>query len=272
MNTPTYIACVAWIAAIWLPTGTHAQSNATLPTAAMKKQPAYAFAAEGDAGSKGRQLYTMKFDGGTVGHLVAVLKGAFGEDNFLCTEAVANEPLPAFEMQRVTLSQLADSIDFLGGGALDIQVTEKNESTPTNIWRISTRTVATEFAAPKMKAVAAPYLFADERSLLNFLKEAENLRAEWLNAAQKEIAIRRETQPWEVRIAPPRVEIRPISGQKVIVLIGTEDGIAGMESFVKACEQRMAEEKMRPGPVAAPADDADPKPAVKGAKATKCEP
>ena len=43
---------------------------------------------------------------------------------------------------------------------------------------------------------------------------------------------------------PPETvtQIEPLSGQKVFVLIGTEEGVAGVESFIKAAEQFAADD------------------------------
>jgi hypothetical protein len=37
------------------------------------------------------------------------------------------------------------------------------------------------------------------------------------------------------------IEIMPLKGQRVFVLVGTEEGISGLESLIKAAEQTAAE-------------------------------
>jgi len=175
-------------------------------------------------------LYTVKFEGGRMGHFAELWKKAIPSDSLVITESAERPRLPAFEIRNARLNEVARSIAFLSEGALTIEVVEGSSTTPGNIWRIGTGG-GKAAAAVKMRAVAAPNLFASEERVNGLLKEGELLEDARLATIE---------QLGKAEGITMQTRIRPLTTQKVFVLIGNEDGIAGMESYIKACEQNAA--------------------------------
>jgi hypothetical protein len=134
---------------------------------------------------------------------------------------------------------MAQSIAFLSQGALTVEVVDQFAVSAGNIWRIGTPTAA-EASTVRMRAVAAPYLFGDTDTLKRLLEAAEKIERERLKYTRMTSEV---TQNLLLKNLPTR--ITPLPDQKVVVLIGTEDGIAGIESFIQASEQVLAQRAKR---------------------------
>ena len=190
-------------------------------------------------GEKGGSLYSVSFGGGLIRYFRPLWTNTFTNDTFLITSSAELVELPAFEMRDMTLSELARSIAFLSQGALTVEVVERNVGVPGNIWRVARPSQATLSQKVKMRAVAAPHLFANKETLSRFLEEAE--------AVQRQVA---ETfaylEKLENSMPIMTAQIKPLEGQRVFVLVGTEEGISGIESLIKAAEQTAAEPVKEP--------------------------
>lgn len=187
---------------------------------------------------KGARLYTMRFDGSELATLRDALRRAFPEDTVVLSASAERQQLPAFEVRNVLLSELARTIEFLSEGHLRVEVVEKDDNMPGNIWRIASNSPASTAKGVKMRAVATPHLFADEKLAaqieLDVLSELEHLRLDTTASAS---------------VAPPSgvnrgltTRVQRLTNQKVFVLVGSEEGVDGLESFLKAAELRAAEE------------------------------
>ena len=91
--------------------------------------------------------------------------------------------------------------------------------------------------APKIRAVLAPHVFAEEgrrKQVIASLREVENSLKE-IHALTKKVS-------GSENVPVPWADSTPHPEQKIFVLRGTEAGIAGMESVIKAAEQLAAEE------------------------------
>lgn len=91
--------------------------------------------------------------------------------------------------------------------------------------------------APKVRAVLAPHVFADEvrrKQVIASLRDVENTLKEIHGLTKKVSGSENVPVPW--------ADSQPHPEQKIFVLRGTEAGIAGMESVIKAAEQLAAEE------------------------------
>jgi hypothetical protein len=99
------------------------------------------------------------------------------------------------------------------------------------------------FAAngPRIRAVLAPHVFADAERKERLMSSLEKMRNE-LMALRMDIE---KVSGMDIIMQAPWAEARPRAEQKVFVLSGTEAGIAGMESLIKAAEQLAAEEDAR---------------------------
>jgi hypothetical protein len=183
----------------------------------------------------GVRLYSMKFDGGLVREFRSAWQQAFPGDNFVVTEGAQTLPVPAFEVRNMRLKELADSIKFLGEGALSVEVVEDS---PANLWRIGSAAADGKTAELKMRAVAAPNIFAIDGRLDRVLDDAaisEHKRTQT-------IALTATTRG-ELRYHQTSIE--PLRNQKILVLIGDEAGLSGMESFLKACEQTATQDESK---------------------------
>ena len=215
--------CAALLAALILVPTVHAQAE--------EQPPAKAWSVGSE---KSGSLYSMNFEGGSVSALKRVWMNAFTNDNFLITASAERVDLPAFQMRDMSLTELARSIAFLSQGALTVEVVERNASLPGNIWRVARPSLEALSHTVKMRAVAAPHLFANEDTISRFLKDVE--------IVQRQLA---ETffylEKVENSVPFMRTQILPLKEQRVFVLVGTEEGISGVESLIKAAEQTAAE-------------------------------
>ena len=203
----------------------------TVHAQAEKEPPAKAWSVGSE---KGGSLYSMNFEGGSVRDLKRVWMNAFTDDNFLSTASAERVDLPAFQMRDMSLSELGRSIAFLSQGALTVEVVERNGSLPGNIWRVGRTSPEALSSTIKMRAVAAPHLFANHDMLKRFLDDAKRTQ----NQLEENLYDLKKVGgaiPWI------RADITPLEGQRVFVLIGSEEGISGLESLIKAAEQTAAE-------------------------------
>jgi hypothetical protein len=183
-------------------------------------------------GKGGPRLYSMKFKGGLTTELKELWTGVFTNDNFIITKSVEQVVLPAFEIRNVSLSELARSIQFLSEGVLVVNVGER-DSRRGNNWQVGAN-LSEKLSSVKMRAVAAPSLFADTNAvdrLLRSVHEAEDFRRRFSEEFGAGEAARRELP----------AQILPLREQRVFVVIGMDNGIAGIESLIQASEQAAAE-------------------------------
>jgi hypothetical protein len=134
------------------------------------------------------------------------------------------------------LKELGRSIAFLSQGALAVEVVPAEYATTATLWRIGTPSSA-DGPSVKMRAVAAPYLFrSGETTVAHLLEAAEKIE----NESRKYLEMSSEVLQTQIP-RNLRTRITPLPDQKLVVLIGTEEGIAGIESFIQASEQAFAE-------------------------------
>ena len=204
----------------------HAQSDAQQASLQVVKQP------EPD-------LYSMKFDGRDVDSLEQTLKSVFPSDNVVIAPSARHIRLDAFEVRNVRVKELGRTIEFLSEGRLIVEVIEREKGTTGNIWRIASKSAAgvTATANLKMRAFAAPNLFRNEESVERIVTEASELENFRLRNIVESANVRGGDFAGVVK-----TEIRPLMSQKVFVLVGNEEGIAGVESFIKATEQLAVDE------------------------------
>lgn len=186
------------------------------------------------ASEKGGRLYSMSFEGGKLSDLKRVWTNVFTNDNFLINFPGKSVDLPAFQLRDMTLTELARSIAFLSQGTIVVEVVERNERMPGNIWRVAHPSVAALSQSIKMRAVSAPRLFATGETLERFIAEVKLAQRKMFEALY-------ELKKEENSIPVMGTQILPLDGQRVFVLIGTEEGVSGLESLIKAAEQSASE-------------------------------
>ncbi len=253
MKNATYVRCdrvrslslaAAAILATLALAPTLLAQTADQPTSSTKDKPANA---RMEKMSNGGTFYSMKFDGGPMLRLQQVWKEAFTNDNFVMTKSAENVGLPPFEILNVNLTEMARSIAFLSQGALTVEVVDQfafivpKPVLAGNLWRIGTPT-ADAASTVRIRAVAAPYLFTGKETIQLLVKAAETIDVERREYAEKSSEVTRSRPPKNLDL-PTR--ITPLADQKVVVLIGTEDGVAGIESFVQASEQAFVQSAKR---------------------------
>lgn len=221
-------------AALLLAPTLHAQSDAPEPAPSHEAQPGTTL------------LYSMKFSGGSVESLEHEMKAAFPKDNVIFTPSARNVRmnLDEFEIRDARLKELAKTIEFLTDGKLIVEVTE--DSATANIWRIGSRLAMTPptLFQLKMRSVAAPHLFRDKEKAVKVKKDAEDLEQFRLKRV-----LESSRAGYNDVLGAVRLELLP--DQNMFVLVGNEDGIAGMESFIKAAEQLAVDEEAKKEALAA---------------------
>lgn len=175
-------------------------------------------------------LYSINFEGGRVTALRQLWLNAFTNDNFLIATSAERVELPAFQMRDMSLTELARSIAFLSQGALTVEVVRGNVGGPGNIWRVARPSQEALSQKLKMRAVAAPNLFANEATVSRFLEQAEGVQRQ---LAEGFIDLEKAGSP----VQWMGTRILPLRTQRVFVLMGTDEGISGLESLIKAAEQ-----------------------------------
>jgi hypothetical protein len=173
------------------------------------------------------KLYTLKFDGGVLPELGNLLRETFPDDNFVIDGFDRQLALPPFELRKVRPEEIGRTLEFLTRGDYKVEIVS-NEPIG-NIWRIGPATKSAQAAAVKMRSVAAPSLFADEKALADIQESVREMEMRRLDMVGQEGGILRETR------------LVPLENQKIFVIIGDEEGVAGLESLIKAAEQRLAE-------------------------------
>jgi len=189
---------------------------------------------------KGVQLFSMRFQTASVVRLQSTLQRAFPRDNVVVGASAEQVELPFFEIRNVRLSELARTIEFLSEGRLSVEVVEKDADMPGNVWRIAAKSSPAPAAAVKMRSVAAPHLFADEKKLDRVQRDAEEMEKMRLGIVENGRMGLQGVDPITQRVI--ETQVKRLTSQRVFVLIGSEDGVAGMEGFIKAAEQRAADD------------------------------
>lgn len=174
------------------------------------------------------KLYAVKFDGGPILKLRDSLRAQFSADNVVLSESVGRTHLPPFEIRNVRIAEIGRTIEFLGEGQLRVEVTENAGS--GNVWLIGRKNLAEAAATVKMRSVAAPNLFANEKALADIQKAAEKV----------EMARRGMAQINGVDSGFRGVSWEPLRSQSIFAIIGDEDGVAGLESLIQVAEQAQA--------------------------------
>lgn len=209
------------------------------------------FAAESDAPrrspvqgaqSNATRLYSMKFLGRNVESLEQTLKAVFPKDNVVVAPSAKYVMLDSFEIRDVRLKELGKTIEFLSDGRLSVEISEMEEGAVGNIWRIGPKktTGARETPTLKMRSIAAPHLFKDEEQVGRLIKDTKNLEQIRLSRMEESVMVRGGDL-----FGVAQTKLEPLPQQKLFVIMGTEEGIAGVESFIKAAEQLAAEAAAR---------------------------
>lgn len=221
--------------ALLLAPGLRAQTSAPTPAQIPAAQPG------------ATKLYSMKFSGGSVQALQKELKAAFPKDNVVVSgslQYLSGHGIGDFEVRDVRLKELGRTIEFLSDSKLIVEVVESEDGVGGNIWRIGSRLANTPASLFKlqMRSVAAPHLFRDPAKAERVAKDAQDVEAGRLKRI-----VETTRAGFNDIVGGARVEMLP--DQSLFVIVGSEDGIAGVESFIKAAEQiaaeKRAEEKAR---------------------------
>ena len=182
------------------------------------------------SGEKSTPLYSLNFEGGSLVTLKGIWTNAFPNDNFLTTAGAERVELSAFQIHDMSLTELARSIAFLSQGLLSVEVVDRTNGVPGNIWRVSGTSQEALSRSFKMRAVPAPHLLADEKTLARFLEQAEGVQRQLLYTFSD---LQKSGSPVQWMVT----QILPLKEQRVLVLVGTEEGVSGFESLIKAAEQ-----------------------------------
>jgi hypothetical protein len=201
----------------------HAQTNSAPTNTVLVEQ-----------GKTADLLYSMTFGGGSIGDFRRLWMETFVGDNFLINFSDFSDPLPEFQIRRVTLPELARSIVFLSKGALTIEVVEKSAAMPGNIWRVAKASHKDLSGSIRLRAVAAPHIFSHPDKIEQFLADARDVEYRMREVSLDLMRVNPST-------LPIGAQIMVLANQRVFVVTGTEAGVSGMESFIMAAEQAAAD-------------------------------
>lgn len=181
--------------------------------------------------SANEKLYSLKFDGGEAQDLNDALRKQLSAENVVMAgESLMRMRMPAFELRNVRLAEIARTIEFLGEGNLRVEVSENPGS--GNVWLIGRKNTAEAAATVRMRSVPAPHLFADEKALGEIVVAAEDMEMQRLRIASVYGGVRGVFRG---------AAAKPLKSQKIFVITGDEEGVAGLESLIKAAEQRLVD-------------------------------
>lgn len=176
-------------------------------------------------------FYTVNFPGGSVADFAAFWRTNVNEnDNFIIIERVRNVHIPPFNVRSARLAELARSIEFLSEGRLAVVVVEKDFQNSANLWRIG-GAAASGVVPLKMRAVAAPLIFHSNQ-VPSILETAERLDQE----RREQMMILLDQRGLHGALDAP-CKVTALKGQMVFVVVGSEESVAGIESFIQAAEQ-----------------------------------
>lgn len=223
-------AAVCAAALLLLAPSARAQDAEPAGEQAPTRVPAERDKAAAPAAESGPQLYNIKYEGGLTSELQDWLRASFPEDNVVMGTLKVTTRLPAFELRSVRAEEVARTIEFLSEGFLSVEVVQN--AGPRTLWLVGRKEIAEGAAAAKMRSVAAPHLFADQASLGEVLEAVEGLERERLREAELTTDGR----------AHRKAVVTPLRSQSILSITGDEDGVAGVESLIKAAEQRLSNE------------------------------
>lgn len=176
------------------------------------------------------KLHTMKFAGGSMSDLRDSLGAMFPDDNVVLSDSVSRMELPEFEIRNVLPEEIGRTIEFLSEGQVRVEVD------PTvlegRFWRIGRVNTAEAAATVKMRSVAAPSLFADEKALAGILEASRMMEMQRIKMTG---IIGGPAAGFDGATA------QPLKDQNLFIIIGDEEGVAGLENLIKAAEQQLAE-------------------------------
>ena len=113
---------------------------------------------------------------------------------------------------------------------------EMTQTIEAEMEKAAEKRALTTSLAPKMRAVVAPHLFANEERLEKIGQEFNTVQEAWNDVHTKLM----EMLGIDSRRGGVCVEPHP--KQKLFVLYGSEEGLAGMESLIQAAEKNAADE------------------------------
>jgi hypothetical protein len=138
--------------------------------------------------------------------------------------------MSAFELRNVRIAEIGRTVEFLTKDEYKVEIVEGPAG---NIWRIGPVNETAKVAAVKMRAVAAPSLFADEKALADIQEAAEAMDVLRLQLAAVSIGGR----------GGPRItKMQPLKSQSIFLITGDEEGVDGIESLIRAAEQQRVDE------------------------------
>ncbi len=176
-----------------------------------------------------KKIHSLKFEGHEAWDLNYALRGQLSAENVVVTGTAWRMPMPAFELRNVTLTEIAHTIEFLSEGKLRVEVLENPGGGA--VWLIGANNFAAAAASVKMRAVAAPNLFADDKAVSEIQEAAEAMQ----------LARARMATVYRGGDFARGASLEPLKSQKIFVVTGDEAGVAGLESLIKAAEQRLAD-------------------------------
>ena len=213
---------LATTASLLLATCLFAQTQTPAPAA--KNAPVAAIPQPG--ADTQEQLYSIKFEGGNMLDFSYVLREKFPNDNFVIDDSDRRLQMSGFELRNVRVAEIGRTVEFLTKGEYKVEIVDGPSG---HIWRIGPVNKSALASSTKMRTVAAPSLFSSEKELTEILKAADEMRH-----------IRFEMLGWRGDIR--ETWVKPLPSQKVFVIIGDEEGVAGVEGLIKAAEQRLSNE------------------------------
>jgi hypothetical protein len=178
--------------------------------------------------SKGLQVYSIKFPGGTASEFFNLMRSnGFASDTILFAGRAGEVWVPEFTVRNVRLGEVAKSIGFVTEGKLVVEMVDQFAGGDVNIWRVK---LADQTAIDQLKtrACAVPNLLAGPKANDRVLAIVDKVRETLARAAI-------EMSRGEDRGPQGRITI--IESEKIVVAVGAEAYVEAIASALEAAEK-----------------------------------
>ena len=172
--------------------------------------------------------YDIDYPGGNIKNFFDFWrKNGFTNDSFLFAGDVNRVYISPFKIKGARLNEIAKSIEFVAGGALNVEVVEKEARDQGNLWRVKFADVAGS-SQIKTRATALPTLFAGP-------KPEERIRK--ITDRVEDTLVRVANEVNHADLGGPHGRFTIIDSEKTIVAVGTEAYVEAITSALEAAEK-----------------------------------
>lgn len=178
-------------------------------------------------------VYTINYPGGSVRNFFGFLRtNGFAGDTILFVGDADNLRLPDFSVQRVRLSEIGRSLEFVAEGQLMVEVVERSATSgDANIWRVRVG-APREANAFRTRACALPRLFTAKDGT-DRVGRIVDLSKAYMDQFMQRFSGNNQASLGNTVI---------LDAEKIVVATGTEGYVEAITSALEAAERAAAAE------------------------------